>query len=408
MSDRTAVRLARALFVLTTLCLVGGGVAALALAARGLQSWRAILPDIFFAAVQYSFSVVGMIIARRQPRNAVAWVLLGVGLSWTSELPIGAYITWATHEPGYFDRAAVVGAVNSALWVTGIAPLGTFLLLLFPDGHLPSVRWRWCARLTGVVSVVSVLGVVGAPGPIEGYTPETINPLGYTFLEGRAYLIYVPILMIPVLMVCSAVALVRRYRRSVGVERLQLKWLTATAALVAAMYLVTMIVSAPYDWVGNAPTWVGVLQNASLFTFMLIPIAVGVAITRYRLYDIDRLINRALVYGLVSAALVVVYVLGVVGVGGALRSITGQEQSNLAVAGSTLAVAALFRPFRGTAQRFIDARFYRARYDAARTVEAFSSRLRQETDAELLAEALRGVVAQTVQPDKVSIWIATR
>jgi hypothetical protein len=173
------------------------------------------------------------------------------------------------------------------------------------------------------------------------------------------------------------------------------------------VYLVTMIASIPYDWAEGAdiPTWVTVLQNTSLFTFLLIPTAVGVAITRYRLYDIDRLINRTLVYAVVSAALVAVYVLGVVGAGTVFRALTGQEQGNLAVAGSTLTVAALFGPVRARVQQFIDRRFYRRKYDAARTVEAFSARLRQETDLDTLSDELREVVMHTVQPARVTLWI---
>lgn len=406
MTDVTAGRLARALFGFTLLCLVGGSVAALALTAGGADTWRGILPDIAFTAGTLIFSVIGLVIARRHPKNAVAWVLLGVGLSWQLELPVGSWIMWAVQEPERVRVASYVAALNGPLWVWGIVPLGTFLLLLFPDGHLPSPRWRWWAWFCAAALVAPTLTVVTWPGPIETFTPVTDNPLGIDMVGGLEQLVFVPLLAIPVAMLGCALALIGRYRRSRGVERLQMKWLASSAAIVAVVYLVTMIASLPYDWVGSAPTWVSILQNVSLGTFLLIPIAVGVAITRYRLYDIDRLINRALVYGAVSAALVGVYVLGVVGAGAALRAITGSEQGNLAVAGSTLAVAALFRPLRSRVQHFIDRRFYRAKYNAALTVEAFSARLRQETDLGALSQELRDVVTATVQPSGISLWLA--
>ena len=408
MSDRSALWLARAVFALATVSLVGGGIAALLLTAGGADSWRGVLPDIAFTTAMNSFAIVGYIILRRQPRNAVGWVLLVVGLLWATEMPIGSFLAWAKPRPEMRDSAAVVAAFWSASWAPSLAPLGTFLLLLFPDGHLPSQRWRWWAWLCGIVLALAYVGMIVVPGPIQDVTPRTMNPLGLEVLEPIAWVVYVPIMMIPLTMVGCAVALVRRYRRSRGVERLQMKWLTATAAVVAAVYLFTMIVSAPYDWTGTAPGWVSLFQNVSLFTFMLIPIAVGIAITRYRLYDIDRLINRALVYGAVSAMLVIVYVLGVVGAGAGLRAITGSEQGNLAVAGSTLAVAALFRPFRSRVQRFIDRRFYRQRYNAARTVESFSASLRHETDLQTLSDELSTVVSETVQPARLSLWIASR
>ncbi|HEV2122701.1 MAG TPA: hypothetical protein VGW38_08000, partial [Chloroflexota bacterium] len=408
MTNRSAWALARALFALATLCVVAGTVAAFALRASRGGSWHSVVPDVIFALAMYSFAVVGVIVARQQPRNAVGWVLLAVGFTWSTEMPTNTYIEWASAQPALFASSTYVAALSAPLWAPGLAPLGTFLLLLFPDGRLPTERWRWWARLSGIVLAVAVVAMWMYPAPIEDFTPETLNPLGIDALAPFSAVFFVPIVMIPVTMAGCAVALVHRYRRSRGVERLQLKWLTATAALVVAVYLVTMIASAPYDWVGNAPAWVGALQNASLLTFMLIPVAVGIAITRYRLYDIDRLINRALVYGAVSAILITAYVVSVIGVGATLRTVTGQEQGNLTVAGSTLAVAAMFRPFRTRVQHFIDRRFYRRKYDARRTVEAFSTRLRQETDLQMLADGLCQVVSDTVQPARITLWIPGR
>ena len=410
MSDGLLRGLARVAFVVTTALLLGGLAAASYMASRGAVTWREVLPDFGFAIAMYTFSLVGFVIARRQPRNSVAWILLGVSFSWLIDLPAAAYLAWETSQPGGTTTGPYLEALFSASWVPGIAPLGTFLLLLFPDGRLPTPKWRWWAWLCAGSTTLAFLAILFMPGPIDGVVPVTTNPFGVAALEPIIALLYAPIMLIPVCIVGCAVALVRRYRRSRGIERLQLKWLTATAGLVAAIFLAAMVVSIPYNWSDDVavPLYVSVLQNGSLFGFMLIPVAVGIAVLRYRLYDIDRLINRALVYGAVSAVLVAVYVLGVVGTGSVLRAVTGQEQGNLAVAGSTLAVAALFRPFRARVQRFIDRRFYRRKYDAARTVEAFSTSLRQETDLQMLTDGLRQVVSDTVQPVRMTLWIPTQ
>ena len=410
MTDSTARLLARALFVVIAAMVLGAITAAFLLMAQGHQTPRELAPDIGFALATFVFPAVGYVIARRQPRNAVAWVLLGVGFAWGLGDVVGAFAEWASVAPGGSSSLVYAALFDSVLWVPGIAPLGTFLLLLFPDGHLPTARWRPWAWFCGVTMLLAFVLITFMPGPIESVLTQAPNPLGIPALGRLGELVFLPIMGIPVAFVGCAVALVRRYRRSAGVQRLQLKWLAAAAGIVAAVYAATMLSSMPYNWGGgdDIPLWVAVLQNLSLASFLLIPVAVGVAILRYRLYDIDRLINRALVYGAVSAVLVGVYFLGVVGAGAAMRAVTGSEQGNLAVASSTLAVAALFRPFRARVQRFIDRRFYRAKYNAALTVEAFSARLRQETELATLSQELRDVVTQTVQPTRVSVWIAAR
>jgi hypothetical protein len=410
MTDRTVMRLARALFALVTVMLLGGTAAMIALTVAGHWQWHPLITGMGFTLAMYAFPVVGILIARRQPRNPLVWILLGVGVSWVIDFPLQAFFVLTRLDGTASMADGYVQAVNASLWVVGVVPLGTFLLLLFPDGHLPTPRWRWWGWFCGIAMALAMLAVTFSPGPIEGVVPPTDNPLGIDVLARVGLIAFAPVLLLPICIIGCAAALVGRYRRSAGVERLQLKWLAAAAATVATIYLVAIIVSIPYDWstMSDAPVWVGVVQNVAVGSFMLIPLAVGIAILRYRLYDFDRLVNRALVYGAVSAALVAVYALGVVGVGTALRTITGSEQGNLAVAGSTLAVAALFGPVRARFQRFIDRRFYRRKYNAALTVEAFSVRLRQETDLSALSDELRDVVAQTVQPTSVAIWIAVR
>jgi hypothetical protein len=217
------------------------------------------------------------------------------------------------------------------------------------------------------------------------------------------------IILIPLTIAASAVSLILRFRRSTGMERLQIKWLTSAAVAVAIIYLIAMLASLNSDWGGaTTPTWILFLQEASFASFALIPIAIGFAILRYRLYDIDLVINRTLVYGLLTALLLGVYVVLAVGLGAAVRSVAEQENNAIVIAASTLAVAALFRPARRRIQDFIDRRFYRQKYDAARTLDAFSMRLRNQVDLETLTGELLGVVRETMRPAHVSVWLRSR
>ena len=410
-AERTLARLARVVFLVSAVLLVCSVVTAVALIAGGHDTARNVLPDVGFGLATFVFPIVGIVIARRHPRNAIAWVLLGSGFAWALSGCVWAFSSWTVLGPSGPGRetAVVYAALFDAwLWIPGIVPLGTFLLLLFPDGRPPTPRWRPWGWFCGATMTLAAIVIMFSPGPIDSAISSAPNPLGVGALARVELLTFLPIMGIPVGIVGCAVALIRRYRRSSGAQRLQLKWLTAAAGTVAALFTATMLASLPFGWGGavTIPLWMVVLQNLSVASFLLIPIAVGIAITRYRLYDLDRLINRALVYGSVSALLIIVYALGVVGAGGAMRAVTGSEQGNLAVAASTLAVAALFRPFRARVQRFIDRRFYRGKYDAAQTVEAFSAQLRQETDLTKLSDQLRSVVIETVQPDHVTLWIA--
>jgi len=198
-----------------------------------------------------------------------------------------------------------------------------------------------------------------------------------------------------------------RYRRSGGEERDQIKWIVLAASVVGLLYLITMVSSLTYSGVWGAagtPLWLGLLQQAALVSFTAVPIAVGFAVLKYRLYDIDLLINRALVYGSLTATLVVLYFGGIVVLQRFFVLLTG-EQSTLAVVASTLAIAALFVPLRRRVQGFVDRRFYRKKYDARKTLEAFSAKLRDETDLKALNNDLVGVVRETMQPAHVSLWL---
>ncbi|MBA3431252.1 MAG: hypothetical protein H0U16_07210 [Actinobacteria bacterium] len=409
MKNRTSSRWAWIIFSVNSLLVLGALVSS-SLNGSGKDSWSTseILSNDLFALAMFSFPVVGVLIASRRPRNAIGWILLADGLAWALSAVMGNYVQYGlvTH-PGSVTRPDLVLALSDWLWIPGVGLIGTFLLLLFPDGRLPSPRWRLLARLSAVALIVPSVFIVIGPGAYtdSGY-PEVTNPLGIEALRGIISFVYPVVLLIPLCIIGCAAGLIQRFRRSRGLERLQLKWLAAGAGTSAAAYLVAMIVSVPYDWsLSTTPFWVTLIQNVALFSFLLIPLAAGIAMLKHQLYDIDLIINRALVYGAVSALLAVVYAGGVFGAGGVLRSVTGRQSSDLAVAGSTLAIAALFRPVRARMQAFIDRRFYRHKYDMGKTLQDFSVRMRDQLDLDTLNTELVAVVSQAVQPSHVTLWI---
>src|SRR5829696_9078859 len=284
------------------------------------------------------------------------------------------------------ETAAWFSSWSWTLWV--YVPT-SFLLLLFPDGRLPSPRWRpvaWCAAI-GLIGFVA--GTALQPGPLGDF-PKITNPYGVDspILEPVAL---AGVILAAASMVASAVSLIVRTRRAGRVERQQIKWLAyAGAVAVGAIFVGSVIATIWSPDVGIALISIGVLG---------VPIFTGVAIARYRLYDIDIVINRTLVHGALTAALVAVYFGGVATLQALFRATTGQEQQpQLAIVVSTLTIAALFNPLRRRIQSFIDRRFYRRKYDAAKTLEAFGSRMRDETDLEALNDDLVGVVRETMQP----------
>jgi len=359
-----------------------------------------------FAIASLSFPVVGALIASRQPRNALGWVMLGVGVGWGFGALLGIYSRYGlTIRPGSLPRPDIALALSEPGWIPVIGLMGTFLILLFPNGRLPSPRWRPWAWFSAIALVLSFIAILIQPGSFteSGY-PNVRNPLGVEALRPFSGLALLTIALIPISIVGCAVGLIRRFRRSHGQERLQLKWFAAAGSVVAAVYLVLMALSLPFNVTGREPpSWVEVASNIGIYAFVLIPLATAVAILRYRLYDIDLIIKRTLVYTALTAALTVAYLLVVAGLQRVLHPFTGQ--SELAVAGATLAVAAIFRPARVRIQAFIDRRFYRRKYDATHTLETFSARLRDEIDLDVLTRELVVLVGTVMQPAHVSVWL---
>src|SRR5215217_2416133 len=353
------------------------------------------------------FPLVGALIASRRPENAIGWICLTVGFLWMLIGVTDVYGVYGVAQPGSVPFPVVIAGINNWLWVPAVGLLGTYLLLLFPDGRLPSRRWRPLAWLCGSVIVLASVGVMLAPGPLE-HLGGVRNPFG---LEGQHWMApaaYIVLPLLPLSMLASALSLVLRFRHSRDQERQQIKWIAFSATVVVTVYLIAMVVSllSPAEtwFAGSSPAWLSLLQSAALLSLTAVPIAVGFAVLRYRLYDIDVLINRALVYGSLTVFLAATYVGGVVGLQYVFRVLTGQG-STLAVVASTLVIAALFSPLRRRVQGFVDRRFYRSKYDAAKTLEAFSARLREETDLDALSDDVVGVARETMQPEHVSLWL---
>ena len=334
-----------------------------------------------------AFATVGALVASERPRNPIGWILLAGGASYT----IGGLTITQTESEG--GAPVLVHWVSTWVWMAGIGPISTFGLLLFPDGHLPSPRWRAFAWYAATTIVLTGAVIAFKPGPLDDDT--VVNPLGFDALPGLMDVLEnVSPAALALAILGSIASLFVRFRRARNVERQQLKWLSYTGALVGVALIVAITIE---TIVGERA--VDVTNTIISLALATVPVAMGIAILRHRLFDIDVVINRTLVYGALSATLGGAYL------GTVLLVSLAVGESGFAVAASTLAVAALFRPARRRIQGLVDRRFYRRRYDAALTLEAFGVRLRDELDLEALGADLRGVVSDTVQPTHVSLWL---
>jgi hypothetical protein len=396
MIHRTAALLAWSLWALSM------ALTALSLLLLILNSSHPEVPVYTFWAENVLFSVgystVGTVIVPRLPSgNAIGWLFCAIGLLWAVIHFIGEYAIYTLlAAPGSLPAGELASWIYSWLWVPSLGLL-VFLSLLFPNGRLPSGRWRWFARLSALLTLVGMVLAAFSPGQIILGLSAIRNPLGIEGLPNS----YKPVQALMLILIAVSVAslLMRRlYAR--GVERQQTKWFTYTSAVAASGAILQYIISEPLELL-----WLGGVGHALVLTGLAgMPISMGIAITRYRLYDIDIIINRTLVYGPLTATLVALYFGGIVLLQRVFVVLTGQK-STLAVVASTLVIAALFTPLRRRIQSFIDSRFYRRTYDARKTLEAFSAKLRDETDLNALSDDLVGVVRETMQPAHVSLWL---
>jgi hypothetical protein len=342
-----------------------------------------------------SAATVGALVASRRPRHPVGWLLLGVGLAVAVNVLVEPYVKYGLLvRPGSLPAARhLVGIVYSTIFVA--LSCAGFVLLLTPTGSLPSPRWRWWARMAAAAPALTVVGFAVQPDPMA---PEYLgNPLAVPVLAPALLVAGLAgALVVLVGLLAGAGSLMLRFRRARGVERLQLRWL-ALAAACASVLLLTGLVA---GLLGKDP----VVLASLMLCVALLPLATGAAILRYRLYDLDRIVSRTVAYGLLTVLLGLGYA-GAVLAAGQLFGGIGDQPPSWAVAGATLALAAMFQPARRRVQQAVDRRFNRRRHDAARTVEAFAVRLRDQVDLDALNAELLGVVAQTMQPTRASLWL---
>ncbi len=346
---------------------------------------------VFFMAFA-TFPTVGALIASHQPKNLVGWVICGAGAFWSVNILAETYAETASERIGPLPGEAWMAWLADWTWLPPLGLALVFLPLLFPDGRLAAPRWRIVAWLAVLAIALWGAGEAFRPGRLTHFE----NPVG---LHGAGGVLELSRnIGAPLLVACvagSALSVILRLIRARGAERQQLKWFVFAVAIIAPAFALS---GTPVDLLASIGWY------TSLFTLSFgVPIAIGVAIFRYRLYDIDRIINRTLVYGLLTAGLAATYFGLVVGLQALFRPLTGG--SGLAITATTLVVAAAFQPARRRIQDTVDSRFNRRRYDAAQTLAAFSARLRDIVDLDTLQRELLVVVEETVEPTHVSLWL---
>ena len=392
MSQRTATHLAWALWGLCVAMVMAAGVLFAFTHGTPVEGKNPGV-DLVLSVVLLSFSTVGTLVAFRWPRNAIGWLLLAIGLAFSIRAIAEQYAI-ATLFAGTFD---LPGGMFAAWLSESLALPALFgcaiVLLLFPTGHLPSRRWRPVAWIAVLSTVLISLEVALDPGPLQEFK-SLDNPAGISSLQTLLSVIAVIGWFGSYLSVLAAAASVLvRFRRARGDERVQLKWVAAGVTMLAVLWLSAFLL--PSD----DPVY-GAIFAVAVLAF---PVSIGIAMFKYRLYEIDRIVSRTLVYGTLTVGLAGLYFGIVLALQAAFSGFT--RGNDLAIAGSTLAVAALFRPARRRIQALVDRRFYRRRYDAQRTLETFSARLRDELDLDTLGAELSAVVSETMQPAHVSLWL---
>jgi hypothetical protein len=385
---RTASILAWTVVALSTVAGLSGTILSLAVEGAG---WRFLVTEAAAIAVFFVSAVVGALVASRLPTNPIGWILLGLVASLALSGATDGYVVRAVDDGRLTGTAQWAALYASDGWLLLLAAL-FLLLLLFPDGRLPTRRWRVVLWAGAGGLLLSGIAVLLRPGALDTY-PRVTSPIG---VESPVVpWLYAPgFLLFSAALVGAAVSLVVRFRRARAVERQQLTVLAAAGFFATAGFMANWVLGGFSTELADAISLAGILA---------IPVAIGVAMLRYRLYEVDRVISRTLVYGALTVILGAAYT-GLVLAGQAVFS-SFAGGSNLAIAVSTLLVAALFLPLRSRVQGFVDRRFYRRRYDAQRTLEAFGSRLREQVDLDTLQLDLRGVVAETMQPVQVSLWL---
>ena len=412
LSPHVLRRLAWVVFALSVALFAMSGLAEIADPARIEQSaWTVsnAVAQVALVVAFASFSVVGLLVVRRQPESTIGWLSLLIGLLWAATVSTEEYARFGleTH-PGSLPAPILVAALGVWLWVPAVGLMGTFLILLFPDGRLPSPRWRPVAVLSAATIAVVSLVAMFEPTSLNNFAvPGLENPLAIAALNPVVEALMVTILVLPICMLACAVALIQRYRRSTGQERLQLKWLAAAGGFVAAFYLSNISVYVGSEIFGyELPegTWTDVWTSLILASFGLVPAAIGIAVLRHRLYEIDVVISRALVVGALGVFITGVYVGIVVGIG----ALIGQQRPSVALSVvATAVVAVAFQPVRERVQRWVNRWVYGERATPYEVLADFASRVTgRYTTAELLPR-LAETVSEGLGGARVKVWVRT-
>lgn len=369
--------------------------------------WSTSATDTLLLLMTMVYAVFGVLIARRHPGNPIGWVMLAVGI--VASLPLQTYFDYsAATQRSPLPGAYVAAAVESGFWAPLLGLMGTYPILLFPDGHLPTRRWRWVGWLAGFSIAWIYLAVTFTPGKVVVHDTTIENPLGSSLLSSHALTLLAPsIALFPISILLCAAGLVMRFRRSVGTERLQMKWLASAGGLVAICYLAAMVGNfvGKGNWDGADPPWLLVIENIALFSFALIPVAIGVAILKHGLYDVDIVINRALVFAILAGFISVVYVAIVVGVG---RLAGRGDRPNIVLSIlATTVVAVAFQPVRERVKRLANRLVYGRRATPYEVLSDFADRVGGAYDAADLLPVMARTVAAGLAAGRVEVWLAT-
>jgi hypothetical protein len=389
---RSRTLLAWSLWLATLGCLLGGLVVTLFLT-RPLTA-DVLVTGAFNGALWLLFATIGLVLTLRRPENPIGWLYAVGGVVWSVYVPVDPWVDALQTADRPLPLAARLAAlVGDSFWAIGIALAITLPLLLLPDGRLRSPRWRVVVVATVVGAVLNVAGWWLSPGPMTQTLEPVAKPFALAGWAGSAAnaATWAGFALTFATIPAAALSVIMRFRASRGVERQQLRWVAAGAAVA----VVGPLLLVPLDSLGLAPA-----DSFSWPLLLSVPLAIAVAVLRYRLWDLDRLVSRTVAYVLVTALLLVPYLVLVPAASGLI-----QGSGSLAVAAATLAVAVLFQPLRRRVQDLVDRRFNRRRYDAARTVEAFAARLRDQVDLDALHGELLAVVEGTVQPTTTSLWL---
>jgi signal transduction histidine kinase len=350
------------------------------------------------------FPVIGYLLATRRPDNAVSWLTLGVGAALGLSAFLGAYASYAIHGGiGGTRPGGIAESLDQPMWIPIVVVPVTFLLLLFPEGHLPSPRWRWFAWALAAGMTITFFAILLSPGPLTASPfADLQNPLGIEALRAFLSFATISIVTLPIGVIGSLASLVLRFRRSTGIERLQLRWLVSAAATVAVLYALALVLSFNTTWTSSStPGWLAVLQTVAIASFGLIPIAIGISVLRYHLFDIDVVVNRALLFAAMAIFITVVYVGIVVGVG----ALVGRRTSPVLSAAAAGIVALAFQPARRRAQRLADRLVYGERATPYEVLSEFSERIGHTYANDELLPRMAQALAEGTGASRVDLWV---